>query len=217
LIIRNNNAEMPHKIDHIIYVAPLLEEGIHNIERLLGVKAVIGGRHLSYGTHNALLSLGNHTYLEIVAPDPESSLEENKLWLKNKFIMDAHLATWVLQADDIQGLHKHALSQGIKLGAISSGERVKTDGSILKWTLSDPNAMPYSGALPFLINWGKTIHPAKTTPSAGTLKKLMIIHPQAQKLRELMKLLNCPVEVQQGSAYILKAFIESKNGLVILE
>lgn len=208
---------MPHKIDHIIYTAPNLEDGIQDIERILGVYAIIGGRHPNYGTHNALLSLGNHTYLEIVAPDPESTLEKTKLWLKESFNKGPHLATWVLTADDIQGLHTKALSHGIKVGEISHGERVKPDGSILRWTLSDPNAMPFSGALPFLINWGNTIHPAQSAPSAGQLKKLLLIHPQAQKLRKLINVLNCPIEVQQGPNYKMKAFIESINGLVVLE
>ena len=60
------------EIDHIVYCVPDLENGIDYIEELLGIRPVFGGRHLSNGTKNALLNLGDNCYLEILAVDDES-------------------------------------------------------------------------------------------------------------------------------------------------
>ena len=44
-------------IDHIIVIAPDLEQGMDHAEAVLGVRPVRAGRHPAFGTHNALLSL----------------------------------------------------------------------------------------------------------------------------------------------------------------
>jgi Glyoxalase-like domain len=53
-------------IDHIVFGCSDLERGMDEIEQLLGIRPVPGGRHIQFGTHNALLSLGPATYLEVI-------------------------------------------------------------------------------------------------------------------------------------------------------
>ena len=66
-------------LDHLILGINDLQHGIAVFNRLTGVTPRPGGEHPGRGTHNALVSLGDGRYLEIVAPistHPDSTLAD---------------------------------------------------------------------------------------------------------------------------------------------
>ena len=63
-----------HYIDHVVVGIDDLQKGMGEIKEMTGVKPAYGGAHPDYGTHNALISLDNNTYLEVLAPNPEVSM-----------------------------------------------------------------------------------------------------------------------------------------------
>jgi Glyoxalase-like domain len=55
-------------LDHILLGVPDLDAGVTAFEQATGVTPLRGGKRPSRGTENALVSLGNGSYLEIIAP-----------------------------------------------------------------------------------------------------------------------------------------------------
>ena len=59
-------------MDHLVFAAPDLEEGVRHVESLLGVEMSPGGRHAGFGTHNRLIGFGETSYMEVVGIDPNA-------------------------------------------------------------------------------------------------------------------------------------------------
>ena len=204
-------------IDHIVYAVPDLESGMTDIETLLGVRPVPGGRHPDFGTHNALLSLGPATYLEIIAPDPSLAVPDQGRAFGITDDQAPGILTWALRVEAIQSLADKARIAGIELGPIEAGSRQKPDGSVLSWQLSSPTAMLLDGAIPFLISWGDTPHPATTAPGGGELVEFRIEHPEADKVREALTVLGVDITVTEADKCMLIAGIKTRRGIVELE
>lgn len=204
-----------NKIDHLIYTAPTLEEGMDCMEQLLGVRPTIGGKHHNWGTHNALLSLGE-TYLEVVAPCPDLTIPERGIWLESYYKKTPQLSTWALQVDSIMATKSKATQNGIELGETQSGKRQKTDGTWLKWQLTNPYALPQNGTLPFLINWQNSPHPSHSAPKAGELRAFTIKHSNPKLLEHQLEILEIQLPVVYASHFGFELKIETEKGTVIL-
>jgi len=213
----DENSPLPNGIDHILYASPSLQQGMDDIEALLGVRPVPGGRHPQYGTHNALLSLGPGVYLEVIARDPDLPAPEQGALFDIPQNASSRLITWVFRAGNVQQLADATHNAGIELGPIESGKRIRPDGSEISWQLTDPYSMPLDGAVPFLIDWGSTAHPSFAVPAGGELVELVIEHPQPDKVRQGLSVLGADPMVVFGDQFRLSAKIRTESGLKTLE
>lgn len=175
------------RVDHLVYVVPDLESGVLEMRSRLGVAPAAGGRHPGLGTHNALLSLGPETYLELIAPDPGQAPPPDGL----VFDMDTRpgpgLRTWALRCEALGEGAARLRAAGVDPGAVLEGSRRRADGALLSWRLTDPRAMPLGGAVPFLIAWGGTPHPASSAPEAGALEAVRLQHPDPEAVRSALE------------------------------
>jgi hypothetical protein len=202
-------------IDHLMFAASDLESGMDKVEELLGVRPAPGGQHQGFGTHNALLALGEKVYLEVIAPDPE--LEPPARGLLPDFLEpEPHLVTWIIRSGEIETLSRELTEAGYPTGKVYPGRRETPDGTIIKWKLTDPYAMPLGGAVPFLIDWGSSPHPCEQAPLGGKLSGLRIEHPDPASVDEAMDVLSVKMDVRQAPNFNLVATIETPNGPVEL-
>lgn len=158
---------MLHNLDHILLGCSDLEKGIAHLEALSGFRAVPGGSHPGRGTRNALLKLGPHSYLEIIAPDPQ---QESLAWFPQlATLSEPQLVAYAVRHPDLQAHAAVLREKGIVCLGPTPGSRARPDGKLLRWktlTYQDDRG----GLLPFFIEWDEhSPHPSSDAPGALAL------------------------------------------------
>ena len=205
---------MLHQIDHLLYGTSNLEAGIQYIHDLTGVKPILGGSHPGLGTHNALLGLGDSVYLEIIAPDLKQKVDH--IWMNLDKLEKPRLFRWAAATNDTEQMKSLALDAGIDIGEIKSGSRYKPDGTLLEWTLSDPNVDTADGLIPFFIDWGLKGNPSPDLPQGCKLTRFEARHPRHTEIMKKLKCLQLDLPVVKADQAQLVAVIDTPNGDVIL-
>src|SRR5499425_2651487 len=124
-------SDVPSLLDHIILGCNDLDRGVAFVEEQTGVRAAFGGVHPGRGTRNALLSLGERRYLEIIAPDPEQSEVPDAYGLLR--LDEPRLVTWAAHPGDIKALAERLTKAGIVAQGPTPGSRKRPDGRLLQW------------------------------------------------------------------------------------
>lgn len=131
-------------IDHIIIAVPELETAIRSY-RGLGFTVVPGGRH-PVGTHNALISFADDSYIELIAfYDPNA---EHRWWTPLQH--GGGLVDFCLQTDDLVMDTARLRSAGVQIDDPTGQSRVRPDGYQLRWVFSLSQGAD-RGVAPFLI------------------------------------------------------------------
>ena len=204
------------RIDHLVYATPNLATSVEQIERLLGVRAVPGGQHPGAGTRNALIGLGDETYLEIIGPDPDQPKPPRPRRFGIDELKAPRLVTWAVKGADLGAIAENARRHGVDLGQVQSGSRRRPDGVLLSWRLTVSPALTADGIVPFFIDWGKTPHPAASLPKGCVLVALRAEHPDANRIQADLSALGFDLRVDAGSAPALIATIRTPHGDVEL-
>lgn len=210
------NAPVLSKIDHLVYATPNLAAGVEQVEKLLGVKAVPGGQHPGAGTRNALIRLGELTYIEIIGPDPDQTKPAQPRRFGIDEIHASRLVTWAAKSKDLEALVTNAKSKGIDLGQVQSGSRRRPDGVLLSWRLTVSPTLNADGIVPFFIDWGATSHPAASLPKGCVLIALRAEHPDAKRVQAELTALGLNLRVDSGSEPAIIATIRTPHGDVEL-
>lgn len=202
-----------NKIDHFVFFHPNLEEGIQYIKNHLGIDAQIGGQHLGRGTWNALFSLGEDIYFEIISPDPKQMPFEGQRWMGVDHFEKPTMIRWAASVNNLADAVTQSEKQGIHFGEIQEGSRQLQNGETLRWQLTEPSRKEVVEPLPFLIEWTGAVHPAAGKKKAASLHKLILGSPDVTTLKNQLKWLQLPIEVVQRDTYSIEVSLDTSNGI----
>jgi len=207
-------------LDHLVVAAATLEAGVAHVEQMLGVTVPFGGKHPLMGTHNCLMKLGDSSFLEIVAIDPEAPMPDHPRWfsldepdINAALTVQPRLHTWLCRTDDIAGA---VAASPVSLGTIQTGRRGN-----LEWLITVPEdgSMPESGLFPMLIQWPESLGPNGPIPRMAdlgcSLEKLSLTAPGPDKLKTALDAIGFegPAEIGSGRPGGLVARINTPGGL----
>jgi len=202
--------QVPSLLDHILLGCSDLERGIAFVEEHSSFRAAFGGVHPGRGTQNALLSLGERRYLEIIAPDPKQpSIEQYSVVTK---LNEPRLIGWAAHRDDLDEFAKHLDEQGVAYEGPQSGLRQRPDGKVLRWRalrLKDD----HGGLLPFFIEWSKdSVHPSVDAPKGCRLTRFEAASPEAEDLLRAISRVQLDLHVRTAMKPALQATVAGPKG-----
>ena len=204
------------RVDHLVYATTDLEKSVGEIETCLGVRATPGGQHPGRGTRNALIALSDSSYLEIVGPDPAQPTTGVPRWFGIDTLVTPRLVTWAAKGSDLTDLAGAAARRGVRLGAVVSGSRKRSDGVILQWRFTDPATVVGNGLVPFFIDWGDSPHPAASAPSGPALVSLRGQHAEPVVIERYLAAVGISLPIEHGPGPTLIATLKTATGIVEL-
>jgi len=207
--------EVPTLLDHILLGCNDLDRGIAFVEQHVGVRAAFGGVHPGRGTQNALLSLGERRYLEIIAPDPKQTNVQQFAVIKD--LTTPRLIGWAVHPGDLDAFGNKLRNAGVAIEGPRPGSRARPDGRVLHWKslgLADDR----HGLLPFFIEWSAdSLHPSTDAPAGCRLERFAVAGPDLDDLTKIFLRLGIEAPVERGDKPQLRARITGPKGLLELD
>ena len=204
------------ELDHIVYCTPDLNLGIKLIEDLTGVQPVIGGRQLTKGTHNAILSIGPLCYLEILAPDPANQDISPPRWMGIDLLEGPCISRWSIRTSQLTSQFEEFRKIIPYIGVIEEGSRKLNNGSILKWSLTDPGVQPGISTIPFLIDWKNSPHPASKLEMKCQITEVTLHQKEDYLPESILDELDIRVKQTHRDFPFISIQLDTPNGVVIL-
>lgn len=201
-------------LDHIAVAGETLDAAVAHVEDALGVALQAGGEHAHFATHNKLLGLADGLYLEAIATNPAATPKQSPRWFDlDRFQGAARLACWICRTDDLEA----ALAQM----SVDAGQPVQLARGDLRWKMAVPSGgvLPFDNRFPALMQWQGDHPAARLTDRGCRLRRLVVSHPEAYALRDMLRdllQLQEPTVVFEPGEGGLMAEIDTPQGLRIL-
>lgn len=207
--------KVPSSLDHILLGCSDLDVGIAFAAASTGVQPQFGGVHPGRGTRNALLSLGELQYLEIIAPDPkQTGLQPWPVQriTELKQLSSPRLIGWAVHVADIDALARKFHEAGLATQPIIPGSRKRDDGRVLNWKTLNLT-IDRDGILPFFIQWSAdSPHPSADVPDGCRLESFVAAGPNPGELATVFQQLGVDIGIELAERHQLRARIIGDKG-----
>ncbi|MBT2654516.1 VOC family protein [Bacillus sp. ISL-18] len=147
--------------DHLVWFFTKPEKAILPLKQK-GIHVVKGGRHESWGTYNTLTYFGL-SYIEFLGIENLSIAEkhsENRLitQIVEQLAKESREgpAKVAIRTNQIEELAVKLKAEGLTVYGPLTGERVRDDGHVIRWSLLFPEHKEKKVSLPFFIEWEKS-------------------------------------------------------------
>jgi catechol 2,3-dioxygenase-like lactoylglutathione lyase family enzyme len=205
--------DVPATLDHILLGSSDLDAGVAFVKEHTGVAPAYGGVHPGRGTRNALLSLGDRHYLEVIAPDPGQPGSPDIYGLKK--LAAPGIVGWAVHPGYLDKVAARLRAAGLAFDGPAPGERKRPDSRVLRWSalrLRDDQG----GLLPFFIAWSAdSVHPSADAPPGCKILLFEFSVPNDAELRRTCTLLGLDVRIAHGDTPKLLARIAGPGGKVM--
>ena len=205
-----------HRLDHLVYATPNVEETVEDLFQTLGVRALVGGQHVGWGTHNCIASLGDGLYLEIVGPDPRQPEPDEPRPFLIDHITSPRLVTWAVSVPDMAAALAASKAAGYDPGPARAMSRATPGGGTLAWQLTSPPFGDDGGLVPFILAWGSNVHPSSTAMKGLSLVSFSAFHPQPEQVNRMLQALGTSLVIQHGPKPRLEARLGGPTGEAVL-
>jgi hypothetical protein len=153
---------VPNAIDHVVVAVHDLPQAMEDYERL-GFTVTPGGDHAHRGSHNALITFGDGSYIELIAFKHEPPVKDNTWW--DLLQLGEGLVDAALLVDDLPAETDRLAAAGYAVTGPMEGGRLRPDGIRIAWRVARLNV---GGAvrLPFVID-DISPHDLRVPPGTG--------------------------------------------------
>ena len=212
-----------NRLDHLVIGAETLRQGVDYIRSVLDVELPKGGLHKTMGTHNHLMQLGNDSYIEVIAINPEAAAPRQPRWfnlddglMRASLQRQPRLITWVINTADIKAVELDA--------KLPIGVPTELSRDSLSWQLglTEDGRLLANGLVPYVLQWHTEQHPSRSMADLGCrLHSLEIYHNRPDWLNSILASMSADHLVStyplaDTETPYLSANIETPSGLVNL-
>jgi hypothetical protein len=202
-------------MDHLVYATPDLAASVAAFTAATGLTPAAGGVHVGRGTRNELVGLGPGRYLEIIGPDLGRPDPEGPRPFGIDGLARPRVATWAIRSTDLDAAVRGARAAGFDPGEPEGMSRSTPDGELLEWRLT-PAFAESSGLVPFLIDWGRTVHPSSRALPEAELVSFVGSAPEPGEVVRMLDAVGAELSVAIGEAG-LSVVLGTPRGVVRLE